>query len=332
MRRFVREWFKRREMVRRAEAEIVYDNAMLELQGLEPLSRRVREGASIVAEDANLAPAERRRLANALFTGSPGIPKDKDRAWALWRSAASDGDADSMYSVSMGVLSGGCEGTAEEATANLERVSTDSTASEETRIASVFALAGIAERNGDEDRALEWYTKNCEDGHGLSCFKAGELLRVRGEAVEARGRFEEGARRGDPECLHSLSIIYTNGDGMSSSDPKRGFECALKAAESDRAPPHAFFAVGNHYYHGVGVSRDPSKAIAWWTRAAESGFAYAQINLGTAYRDGVGVERKSLATARSWYEKAAPHSDVAKNLLRDLDKAFPHIARASQNP
>ena len=46
------------------------------------------------------------------------------------------------------------------------------------------------------------------------------------------------------------------------------------------------------YYIGQGVQRDNAQADAWFRKAADQGFAYAQFDLGVAYEDGgLGVRR-----------------------------------------
>lgn len=54
---------------------------------------------------------------------------------------------------------------------------------------------------------------------------------------------------------------------------------------------------------------DYSKAVAIWSPLAEKGDADAQFNLGQAYRLGRGVPT-NLATAKSWFERAANQDHV----------------------
>ena len=64
------------------------------------------------------------------------------------------------------------------------------------------------------------------------------------------------------------------------------------------------FSLGKCYYNGIGVTKDESKAVEWYKKAAEQGLAAAQYNLGVCYEDGKGVpkdERKAV----EWYVKAA---------------------------
>ena len=54
------------------------------------------------------------------------------------------------------------------------------------------------------------------------------------------------------------------------------------------------------YYIGQGVLRDNSKADAWYRKAADQGFDYAQFDLGVAYEDGgLGVPQ-DYALAHMW--------------------------------
>ncbi len=39
------------------------------------------------------------------------------------------------------------------------------------------------------------------------------------------------------------------------------------------------------------LQRDEQKAFYWWKKAADSGNAHSQFNVGKRYRDGVGVAR-----------------------------------------
>jgi localization factor PodJL len=50
-------------------------------------------------------------------------------------------------------------------------------------------------------------------------------------------------------------------------------------------------------------------AIAWYTRAADSGLAPAQYRLGSIYEKGLGVP-KDLAAAQTWYSRAADAGNV----------------------
>ena len=73
----------------------------------------------------------------------------------------------------------------------------------------------------------------------------------------------------------------------------------------------AQFALGNAYFYGQGVARDPAEAVTWYELAANKGYADAQNNLGLIYANGLGVERDNIA-AYMWWKLAADqgHADA----------------------
>jgi len=66
----------------------------------------------------------------------------------------------------------------------------------------------------------------------------------------------------------------------------------------------AMINLANMYQQGQGVARDPARARALVTRAADLGDARAQYELGLAHEQGDGVPR-NLAVAAGWLERAA---------------------------
>ena len=76
------------------------------------------------------------------------------------------------------------------------------------------------------------------------------------------------------------------------------------------------------YVHGEGLPRDDKEATKWFRKAAEQGHAQAQLKLGIAYMEGVGVP-KDLVAAYAWWnlaayndwEKAAKYRDVIAMLM-----------------
>jgi len=353
MRRSLMEMFRRRRVQRSLEAEVVLNNAILELQGQSALPKEVwsmiassssssfstpiRE-SQIDGGEVSTSPEHQRLLANALFQGK-AVPRDEDRAWNLWKEAAERGDLPSKYSVAMGILSGkpidlqkGATSPAEEACRMLREIVGMPTPSDpleiETKANAAFALGTVLEKSGDEKASMDSYEQSARLGNAAACFRVGEAMRRRSDDEAARRWFERGGK--DAECLHALSVMWTNGDG-GPRDAKRGFRLATEAASAASCPPHVAFSVGNHYFHGMGTSRNVDQALEWWTKAADAGFVYAMINIGTAYRDGTTRSGKCLETARMWYVKAAERdSDIAKRFLTELDKKFPHVKRRAE--
>lgn len=70
----------------------------------------------------------------------------------------------------------------------------------------------------------------------------------------------------------------------------------------------AQFFLAKRLQKGQGVAKDASKAVYWYTRAAEKNIAPAQLNLGIMYLRGEGVPA-DMAKGRAWLEKAANLGD-----------------------
>ena len=89
------------------------------------------------------------------------------------------------------------------------------------------------------------------------------------------------------------------------------------------ADARAQFSVGQMYYIGQGVLRDNAQADAWYRKAADQGFAYAQFDLGAAYEDGhLGVPQ-DYALAHMWFNLAsspATNTDLRQMAVRSRDK------------
>ena len=52
--------------------------------------------------------------------------------------------------------------------------------------------------------------------------------------------------------------------------------------------PKAQYKLGYDYHFNFGVKKDDVKAVEWWRKSAEQGYAPAQVYLGSAYDEGVG--------------------------------------------
>ena len=94
-----------------------------------------------------------------------------------------------------------------------------------------------------------------------------------------------------------MGYKYYNGNGVEQSY-KKAIEWYTKAAEQGYAA--AQHNLGLSYYK----MGEYEKAVEWYTRAAEQGLAISQNSLGVCYKDGLGVE-KDISKALEWYWKAA---------------------------
>jgi TPR repeat protein len=77
--------------------------------------------------------------------------------------------------------------------------------------------------------------------------------------------------------------------------------------------PKAQFELGNRYANGQGVNKDETKALEWWTKAAEKGLMEAQYNVGLCNYNGYfngSTMYEDVPTAVKWWKKAAAQGDV----------------------
>ena len=106
--------------------------------------------------------------------------------------------------------------------------------------------------------------------------------------------------------LPSIAVLATDSvddfaDGAQAYDGGR-ITAALDAwwRAASRGHTGTMTALANVYLYGVRVTRDPSRAVAWYRKAAERGDVTAQLNLVDLYRRGLGVPKnknKSLCLA-----------------------------------
>ena len=62
--------------------------------------------------------------------------------------------------------------------------------------------------------------------------------------------------------------------------------------------------LGTIYINGMGVQEDAFKAFEWFLKAAEQGVDVSQYNVGLMYSEGIGV-RRNMNLAIEWMRRAA---------------------------
>ena len=110
------------------------------------------------------------------------------------------------------------------------------------------------------------------------------------------------------EELFNLGYNYEKGNGVK-QDYSKAVEYYTKAANMGHAGAQC--NLGNCYFYGFyNVKPDKSKAVKWYTKAANQGNASAQFNLGLFYEYGYGV-KQDYAKAVEWYTKAANQGNAS---------------------
>ena len=119
--------------------------------------------------------------------------------------------------------------------------------------------------------------------------------------VGTRRRAAAERRAAEARKQSNLGDKYYYGEGVT-KDYAKAVEWFLKAANQGYA--YAQYSLGHMYKQGKGVAKDYAKAVEWYRKAAKQGNAHAQYDLGNMYREGEGVA-KDYAKAVEWYSKAA---------------------------
>ncbi len=173
--------------------------------------------------------------------------------------------------------------------------------------------------------------------HGMAGFKQDYEMSAK--------YFAKAARNGNAEGLYNLAQMTSKGEGV-----KQDHNLAIKLLEeAAKQPPkkgsfpnigvaEAQHALGLRYEEGVGVSKDLSMALHWYSKASENGCAEAANNLGLMYSNGNGVDR-NLKKAEQYFILSSTRKDpnAMENLaylyleLRDPESARNWYERAINN-
>lgn len=119
------------------------------------------------------------------------------------------------------------------------------------------------------------------------------------------GKREESKRGG--EANYALALDYEYGRNGKKKDKSKAVYYYTKAA--DEGSDEAMLNLGVCYEYGDGIKKNYVKAVALYVSASERGNAKAQCNLGYCYFNGVGVG-KDIKKAVLWYDKAAKAGNV----------------------
>lgn len=113
--------------------------------------------------------------------------------------------------------------------------------------------------------------------------------------------FDE-AGKSNPHALYLLGVHYENGTGGLCKDDPLAVAWLLKAAESGDA--RAQFNIGKRCFFGQGVTRNLGMAVLWMKKAAMQDIAEAQYRLAGFLEDGLGTP-EDMVQALYWYGRAA---------------------------
>lgn len=123
------------------------------------------------------------------------------------------------------------------------------------------------------------------------------------------------AVREDVGIQYELGLCYYKGEGVPQSYTE-AVKWFRRAAEQGFAL--AQLALGECYYNAKGVSQSDEMAAMWCRKAAEQGNGSAQFLLGLCYEAGDGVPQDCDEAIR-WYQKAAEQGEhMARERMQAL--------------
>lgn len=122
-------------------------------------------------------------------------------------------------------------------------------------------------------------------------------------------------------CLLNSGVCFAGFDEGEAAYQKGDYTTALNewSPLAEQGNAAAQYNLGLLLFQGgKGVQRNDKKAVAWYRKAAEQGYADAESELGYMYEIGGGVKQNTKEAAR-WYRKAADQGNVnARNSLGDI--------------
>jgi len=122
------------------------------------------------------------------------------------------------------------------------------------------------------------------------------------------------AENGHAPAQFRLGMLYRLGLGVP-RNPRRAVYWFDKAARQDDVGGQYWLA--ESFRRGAGVPVSPELAFEWFHRLAERGYAPAQYQVALAYADGRGIARDESAAAH-WLRRASAggYPDAARRLAR----------------
>jgi TPR repeat protein len=131
--------------------------------------------------------------------------------------------------------------------------------------------------------------------------------------------WKESAEQGNAEAQMLMSACYLLGIGVP-KNPEKAMEWLRKSAAQGFSA--AQYDLADDYFYGLaGIDKDEHMATLLFRRSAEQGYAPAQLRLGLGYAYGRGVPQ-DYEKAAYWYARAAENGEreAAVEYLKELQQ------------
>ena len=115
--------------------------------------------------------------------------------------------------------------------------------------------------------------------------------------------WNQAAKKGLTYAWTRVALQYAYGLGVD-KDPAKAMDCLWNAIHGDPEDMNALAYLGMFYEQGIGVEKNQEQAITCYRQAAENGDPMAQFALGMCYFFGNGLD-ESTKQALKWVDAAA---------------------------
>lgn len=171
---------------------------------------------------------------------------------------------------------------------------------------------------------IEDISGKAEAGDPEAQFQLSRTLLLAGNRNEAKKWAKKALENGNLKAHNMLGSIYK--DEGEYNEAINHFKIAAELGDKKGQ-----FNLAQAYQTGIAVNQDLTKAIFWYTKAAENNFDMAQLFLGNIYADGIGTE-KDLVKAKEWLTKAASQgNEDAKARLAEIIRSETPTESIPQN-
>lgn len=191
----------------------------------------------------------------------------------------------------------------------------------------------------NENQAIRWLERSASNGIVNAQFCLGMVLSYAsgGNRAPIQGamylkRAADNGHR-DAQFQYALTQLVPTGGSPDVA-------VAYLSNAADQGHIEAQRILGQCYFQGIGVAKNPAKAAGWWTKASERGDTFARTSLGSCYLYGCGVGRDRARGMELLLKSAEQEDDVAQQVLgasyyeegsgKGLDSALYWLAKAAE--
>ena len=170
----------------------------------------------------------------------------------------------------------------------------------------------------DAQKAEKHYKSAAIKGSSKALYSIGALYHNGGNGIVQNHKtaitwYMKAVEKNNVAAMYNIGWIYQNGQGNYPKDYKKAEEWYLKAAKVGSSTKYEYKLLGALY--SLADNNQPLKALEYYEKYAEAGYAKGMLETATIYFTGKGGVEKDYAKAAKYYEK---YYEEEKN-KNDLD-------------